>query len=130
LAAGGFKELRRALDGADRGAGGLRLRGWATGYFRFAQAEPALFALMSDPAVADLPPVAEARAALLAGLRRIVEEVAVAQGRVDPPIHQITLAVWAAAHGAATLSPGEPGQPELIDEVIAGLTSLFQPPRG
>ena len=121
LAAGGFKELRRGLDAADRAADpGQRLRGWATGYFHFAQAEPALFALMFDPEIAGLAPVAEARAGTLASRRRIVEEVAAAQKRVAPPLEQITLAVWAA----------EPGQPELIDEVIAGLTSLFQPPRG
>jgi AcrR family transcriptional regulator len=129
LAAGGFVELRRELEKADREAGqGRRLRGWATGYFVFARREPALFALMFDPEIADLPPVAAARAEALAVLRRIVGEVAVAQGRVDPPLDQITLAVWAAAHGAASLSGREAEKPELIGDVIAGLESLFRPP--
>jgi AcrR family transcriptional regulator len=129
LAAGGFVELRRELEKADREAGqGRRLRGWATGYFAFARREPALFALMFDPEIADLPPVAAARAEALAVLRRIVGEVAVAQGRLDPPLDQITLAVWAAAHGAASLSGREAEKPELIGDVIAGLESLFRPP--
>jgi len=130
LAAGGFKELRRELEAVDRAAGeGQRLRGWATGYFRFALREPALFALMFDPEIEGLAPVAEARAAALAVLGRIVGEVAVAQNRVDAPLEQITLAVWAAAHGAAALSAARPGQPELIDDVIAGLDALFRPAR-
>jgi AcrR family transcriptional regulator len=129
LAAGGFVELRRELEKADREAGqGRRLRGWATGYFAFARREPALFALMFDPEIADLPAVAAARAEALAVLRRIVGEVAVAQGRLDPPLDQITLAVWAAAHGAASLSGREAEKPELIGDVIAGLESLFRPP--
>src|SRR3954468_20275362 len=129
LAAGGFKELRRELEAADRAAGaGQRLRGWATGYFRFARREPALFALMFDPGIAELAPVAETRAAALAGLHVIVGEVAAAQARIDPPLDQITLAVWAAAHGAAALGPTTPGQTELIDDVIAGLDALFRPP--
>ena len=133
LAAGGFKELRRELEAADRAAGqGQRLRGWATGYFRFARREPALFALMFDPEIAELEPVAEARAATLAGLHGIVSEVATAQNRADPPLDQITLAVWAASHGAAGLAPAAAGQSELIDDVIVGLDALFRPtvPRG
>ena len=131
LAAGGFKELRRELEAADRAAGdGQRLRGWATGYFRFARREPALFALMFDPEVADLEPVADARAATLGVLHGVVGEVAAAQNRLDPPLDQITLAVWAAAHGAAALGPTAPGQTELIDDVIAGLDALFRGPRG
>jgi AcrR family transcriptional regulator len=131
LAAVGFKELRRDLDAADRESReGQRLRAWATTYFRFARREPTLFALMFDPEIEGLEPVADARAAMLAVLSRIVGEVARAQNRIEPPLEQITLAVWAAAHGAAALSSHESGSPELIDEVIAGLTSLFQPPRG
>jgi len=131
LAALGFGELRRSLEQADRDAiPGTRLRAWATGYFAYARAEPAMFALMFDPEIAGLPPVVEAREAALAVLRRTVEQVAVAQGRIDPPLEQITLAVWAAAHGAASLAAGASGGPELIDDVIAGLETLFRPPRG
>jgi AcrR family transcriptional regulator len=128
LAAGGFKELRRELEAADDAAGqGQRLRAWATGYFRFARREPALFALMFDPEVAELSPVAEARAAALAGLHGIVGEVAAAQARVNPPLDQITLAIWAASHGAASLGDAARGQSDLIEEVIVGLEALFRP---
>ena len=131
LAAGGFKELRLELEAADHAADdGQRLRGWATGYFRFARREPALFGLMFDPEIAELAPVGEARAATLAVLHVIVGEVAAAQHRVAAPVDQITLAVWAASHGAAALSSTSPGQTELIDEVIVGLDALFRPVRG
>lgn len=129
LAAGGFLELRRELEQADHEArSGTRLRAWATGYFHFAGREPALFALMFDPEIAELPAVAAAREAALAVLQRIVGEVAAAQGRVEPPLGQIALAVWAAAHGAASLAASTPHRAELIDEVIAGLEALFRPP--
>jgi AcrR family transcriptional regulator len=130
LAVSGFMELGRELERADRdAAAGRRLRGWATAYYRFAQSEPALFGLMFDPEIAELPSVVEARRAALAVLRRIVGEVAIAQGRVDPPLDQITQAVWAAAHGAASLALSAPGRAELIDEVISGLEALFRPGR-
>jgi AcrR family transcriptional regulator len=125
LAAGGFKELQRELERADREAGqGRRLRGWATAYFGFARREPALFGLMFDPEIAALAPVAEAREAALAILTRIVAEVTAAQGRPDAPLSEITLAVWSASHGAALLGVGEEG---VIDEVIVGLEALFRP---
>jgi AcrR family transcriptional regulator len=129
LAVSGFMELRRDLERADREAGeGRRLRGWATGYFHFARREPALFGLMFDAEIAQQPQVVEARAAALAVLHRIVEEVAAAQGRIDPPLRHITLAVWAAAHGAAGLAVSTPEGDELIEDVIAGLETLFRPP--
>ena len=128
LAALGFGELRRSLDQADRDAvAGGRLRAWATGYFAYARAEPAMFALMFDPEIAELPVVAEARDAALARLHQVVEEVIESLGRQGAPIDKITLAVWAAAHGAAGLA--RPGQPELIEDVITGLGALFPPNR-
>ena len=131
LAAGGFKELRRELETADLAAAdGQRLRGWATGYFHFARREPALFALMFDSEMAELAPVTEARAAALAGLHAIVGEVAASQRRLAAPVDQITLAVWAASHGAAALSSSSRGQSDLIDDVIAGLDALFRPVQG
>ncbi len=130
LAAGGFHELRRALEAADHEAGpGQRIRGWATGYFHFARREPALFGLMFDPEIAELAPVAEARATALAGLGAMVGEVALAQQRHAAPLDQITLAVWAAAHGAAALSAATREGADLIDDVIAGLDALFRPAR-
>lgn len=128
LAAGGFMELRVELERADAEAGvGRRLRAWATGYFRFARREPGLFSLMFDPEIAPQPAVVEARAEALAVLHRIVGEVVAGQGRPDPRLDQITLAVWAAAHGAAALAVSAPETPELMDDVIAGLEALFRP---
>ena len=128
LAALGFGELRRSLEHADRDAvAGGRLRAWATGYFAYARHEPAMFALMFDPEIAEQPQVAGARTAALAALGRIVTEVAEAQGRIDPPLRHITLAVWAAAHGAAGLADSTPERDELIEDVIAGLETLFRP---
>lgn len=128
LAALGFGELRRSLEQADREAvAGGRLRAWAKGYFAYARHDPAMFVLMFDPEIAALPQVAEARAAALAVLHRIVTEVAAAQGRIDPPLRHITLAVWAAAHGAAGLAASTPEGDELIEDVIAGLETLFRP---
>jgi len=130
LASGGFLEMRRELARADREAAeGARLRAWATGYFRFARREPALFGVMFDPEIAALPGVAEARETALADLRRIVGEVAAAQNRDSAPLEQITAAVWAAAHGAASLAASTPSRPELIGDVIAGLEALFRPAR-
>ena len=71
--------------------------------------------------------MAEARAAALAALHGIVGEVSAAQERVAPPLDQITLAVWAASHGAATLSAAARDQSDLISDVIAGLEALFRP---
>lgn len=130
LAIGGFKELQRALERADREAGaGRRLRGWASAYFGFARREPALFGLMFDPEIAAVPAVAQARGAALAILTRIVAEVTAAQARPDAPLEQITLAVWSASHGAALLSAGAVGEDDVIDEVIVGLEALFRPQR-
>lgn len=130
LAALGFGELRRRLEAADREAvAGARLRAWATGYFAYARAEPAMFALMFDPEFAETPVVAAARDAALARLHHVVEEVIETLGRAGAPVDKITLAVWAAAHGAAGLSAARPDQPELIDDVITGLGALFPPNR-
>lgn len=131
VAAVGFRELRQALETADREAPpGGRLRAWATSYFAFARREPAMFALMFEPEIAELPPVEEARAAMLTGLHAIVGEVAAAQHRIAAPLDKITLAVWVAAHGAAALSPNARDQSDLMDDVIAGLDALFRGPRG
>ena len=128
LGALGFGELRRSLEQADReAAGGRRLRAWATGYFAYAQHEPAMFALMFDPEIAAQPQVVDARAAALAVLHRIVTEVAAEQARTGAPLRHITLAVWAAAHGAAGLADSTPEGGEMIEDVIAGLETLFRP---
>jgi AcrR family transcriptional regulator len=126
LATGGFVELRRELEAAGRGAGmEQRLRGWAFAYCRFAEREPALFALMFDPEIAVLPQVAGARRALVDQLRQVVSEVAAGYGRGDHRLDEITLAVWAAAHGAASLGASAAADAQLMEEVTTGLEALF-----
>jgi AcrR family transcriptional regulator len=126
LAVAGFMELQRELERAGGAAdAGQGLRAWANGYCRFAEREPALFALMFDPEIAGLARVAEARAAALASLRRVVSGVAETYGRGEGRLDEVTLAVWAAAHGAAGLGVSVPPHTELMDEVIAGLEALF-----
>jgi AcrR family transcriptional regulator len=126
LAAGGFVELRRALESAGRGAEfERRLSGWAFAYCRFAETEPSLFALMFDPEIATRAEVAEARAAVVAQLREVVSEVAQRYGRGERRLDAITLAVWSAAHGAASLGASAPSRLKLMEDVTAGLEALF-----
>ena len=126
LASGGFVELRRDLERAGRGAAlEKRLSGWAYAYCRFAAAEPALFGLMFDPEIAALPQVAEARAEVVAQLRQVVSEVARRYDRGERRLDEVTLAVWAAAHGAASLGASAPSGSQLMEKVTAGLEALF-----
>ncbi|RAK53935.1 hypothetical protein DJ017_05065 [Phenylobacterium soli] len=127
LAGSGFADLRRALEQADRAAGdGGRLRAWALTYFDFAHRQPALYGLMFDPTIAALPTVAEPREAALDNLRGLVARVAAQQER-ERPVEQIALAIWAAAHGAASLTISGAGGDHLMEDVITGLEALFRP---
>lgn len=127
LAANGFAGLRARLESAEAEAvDGARIRAWALAYFAFAREHPALYALMMDPRTLAAPEVSAAREAALASLQRTVQAVATAQAREDPPLDKITLAIWAAAHGAASLAADDPGQGGLMEAVIAGLEALFR----
>lgn len=127
LAAAGFATLRSRLEATEAAAHeGARLRGWAIAYFAFARERPALYAMMMDARTAALPEVAAARAAALTVLERVVQQVAAEQQRVDPPLEKISLAVWAATHGAASLSASDEAHPALMEDVIAGLDALFR----
>ena len=129
LAAGGFIELRLELERATREVELIRrLRAWAIAYADLAEREAALFAVMFDPEIAVLPVVEEARAAVIAQLRGIVSEVAATYGRSEQRLDEITLAVWAAAHGAASLGTSSAAHGELMGDVIVGLEALFTPP--
>ena len=126
VAGGGFVELRRELDRACQAAAPpMKLRAWTTGYNSFAQREPALFALMFEPEVARLPSVAEPRAALVAHLRGFIGAVWSSPDHSVDETDAITVAVWAAAHGAAALDVSTPSGARLIDEVIAGFDVLL-----
>jgi AcrR family transcriptional regulator len=129
LAAGGFVELKRELERASREAEiAVRLRVWAKAYCGFAEREPALFELMFDPEVGALEAVARARAEVIAHLRQVVADVARRYRRGEQHGEAVTLAVWAAAHGAASLRASAPMQSGLIEEVICGLEALFAVP--
>ena len=131
VAGGGFVELRRELDRACQAAEPhLRLRAWTTGYNGFAQREPALFALMFDPEIARLPSVAEPRTALVAHLRGFIGAVWSSPEHSADDTDEITIAVWAAAHGAASLDVSTPSGARLIDDVIAGFDILLGLRRG
>lgn len=129
LAASGFRDLRRELADASGKAGEqVRLRAWARAYCRFAGREPALFALMFDSEIKALEPVVAARAAVIADLRAAVAEMSVAYDRGHDRIEEITLAIWAAAHGASAIGANIAGGSTLMNEVIAGFEALWGAP--
>jgi AcrR family transcriptional regulator len=125
LAAAGFEELRRRVERAGgEAAQGGRVRAWALAYFGFAQDRPALYGLMFDPLIAHAPQVIAARALALKTIQVFVEDSPVLSRTSTPP-DKIALAVWAAAHGAASLTLSGAGGPELMADVILGLEGLF-----
>jgi AcrR family transcriptional regulator len=125
LAASGFRQLTRELEAACDECGEAReIRAWAKAYFAFAQREPALFELMFDPEISAGANVREARSNLLASFRKTVGGMNAHYGLNITRIEEITLAIWAAAHGAASLGPGLPEEMEFLDKVIAGLEAI------
>lgn len=125
LAAAGFEELRRRVERAGgEAAQGGRVRAWALAYFSFAQDHPALYGLMFDPIIAHVPQVSSARVQAVRTIQLLVEGSPVLP-RSSAPLDKIALAVWAAAHGAASLTLSGAGGPELMDDVIMGLEGLF-----
>lgn len=125
LAAAGFEELRRRVERAGgQAAEGGRVRAWALAYFGFAQDRPALYGLMFDPTIAHAPQVVTARVQAVRTIQVLVEGSPVLP-RSSAPLDKIALAVWAAAHGAASLTLSGAGGPELMDDIILGLEGLF-----
>ena len=125
LAAAGFEELRRRVERAGgQAAEGGRVRAWALAYFGFAQDRPALYGLMFDPTIAHAPQVVTARVQAVRTIQVLVEGSPVLP-RSSAPLDKIALAVWAAAHGAASLTLSGAGGPELMDDNILGLEGLF-----
>lgn len=125
LAAAGFEELRRRVERAGgEAAEGGRVRAWALAYFAFAQDRPALYGLMFDPTIAHAPQVSAARALAMRTIQVFVEGSPVL-ARASTPADKIALAVWAATHGAASLTLSGAGGPELMGDVIQGLEGLY-----
>lgn len=125
LASEGFGQLQAALDQAASAAGpGLTIRACAMAYFDFAQAQPATYALMFDPALLAETEVVQARDAAFAVLEEVIGAVASQRGLSADVTHKVALAVWACGHGAASMTP--PGsEARLMEDVIQGLEHLF-----
>jgi AcrR family transcriptional regulator len=129
LASVGFNDLRRRLESCSQAAVTQdRLRGWAREYTKFAAGEPALFMLMFSSEVAHFPQVVEAREALIGHLRAIVSDMADQFDVGKPYLDEMTIAVWAAAHGGATLGMNLGGS-SVIEDVMTGLEAVFIPRR-
>ncbi len=126
LAAAGFRELEVGLRTAQEAAQpGSRIRTLARTYFAYSKEESALFALMFDPGVSTHALVETARDRCFAVLEGAVA-VALPSRKDPAEIEKIARAVWASAHGAASLRPAEPdGQDEIMEDVILGLELLF-----
>lgn len=100
MAARGFVELQNALESVvgEYGEGGTPLVELALTYIHFAEAHPALYALMFGQ---QLNTDAEVRAACAAVFARIQEVAVASHPQRDP--HSLATAGWALAHGLATL---------------------------
>ncbi|HEY9219696.1 MAG TPA: TetR/AcrR family transcriptional regulator [Phenylobacterium sp.] len=127
LAVCGFDEMRAQFVGADAHAPiGGRLRAWAVAYVAFAARQPAFYSLMFDPRIGTAPQVRVARERAFAALETLLASVVVQQARESEPVDKIAVAVWAAAHGAASLTINGGGE-QLIHDVIRGLEDLYRP---
>lgn len=125
IAAAGYRRLAQELEIAtDACRQREEIRAWARGYFAFAQREPQVFELMFDPEMAVLSNVEEARSELLGQFRATVAGMNEKYGLRIGQIDEITLAMWAAAHGAASLGPKMPCEGEFLDQVISGLEAV------
>lgn len=125
LAAGGYRQLAASLERAcSECPHRQEIRAWAKAYFAFSQREAAIFELMFDPEMTRLANVQAAREEVLAQFRQTVAGMNERYGLHITGIEDITAAMWAAAHGAASLAPDMPGEIPFLDQVIAGLEAL------
>ncbi|MFC3172827.1 TetR/AcrR family transcriptional regulator [Novosphingobium bradum] len=128
LAAVGFRDLSHRLESAALAVPvSERLRVWAREYARFAQAEPALMTLMFLPEIGHAEDVVAARQGMVDQLRRVVEEMLTVYHRDRARLGEVTLAIWAAAHGGAALDLATSATAPMIEEVINGLEAVFNP---
>lgn len=131
LAMEGFRELQAALERVVREAPqGARFRTFAQVYFTFARSQPALYALMFDPAMMADPQVAAARDGAFAVLEGLVTLALAPVSESSPcEMRKAALSVWACGHGAVTMMPPQPeADDELVEDVIRGLEVLFRRP--
>lgn len=127
LARAGFDKLKAELSKAAEAAGeGQRIRACALAFFGFARREPALYALMFDPEIIAAAGLGPARNGAFEVLEAVVANAASQQGRSPDIVHRVALAVWACGHGAASMTLADPGDDELMEDVIQGLGALFR----
>jgi AcrR family transcriptional regulator len=104
----GFLRLDARLVAASEAAGspGERLRAVIRAYMVFARDNPVHFRIMFRPELAPLAQYPEPRAAAALTFRRLADAVAACHPDAatgDPRFLEVVNALWAAAHGVATL---------------------------
>lgn len=122
----GFLRLDARLVEAGGAAAspGERLRAVIRAYMRFAADNPVHFRIMFRPELAPLAEHPEARAAAALSFQRLADAVAAchpAAWRDDPRFLEVVNALWAAAHGVATLlldGPVQANSPQMSLEAF------------
>jgi len=102
------------------------VRNLVVAYFDFAWREPELYALMFQAPVARAQAVVAAREAAFQVFEQAILAAPAAQGRPVEMIHDIAVAVWTCAHGAASLAPIQDEGSDLVESLIGGLEALFR----
>jgi AcrR family transcriptional regulator len=126
MAAQGFTSLRTDLAKAADASDPRLVRNLVVAYFDFAWREPELYALMFQAPVARAPTVVAAREAAFQVFEQAILAAPAAQGRPAEMIHDIAVAVWTCAHGAASLAPIQDEGSDLVESLIGGLEALFR----
>jgi hypothetical protein len=128
LAVTGFGELEAALLAAADASQPTPIRACALAYFGFAQAQPALYALMFDPGILAEAEVKTARAKAFSVLESAVRAAASQADQDTETVHRISLAVWPCGHGAASMTLADTAEDQglLMEQVIQGLEALFR----
>ena len=127
LAVQGFVALEGRASPPPQIAANPRLvRALVVAYFDFAWREPDLYSLMFEAEVARTESVRAAREAAFQDFEQAIAAAPAAQGREPQTLHQISVAVWTCAHGAASLAPIQEEGGELVEAMISGLEDLFR----
>jgi AcrR family transcriptional regulator len=126
LAVQGYASLKQRLTAAVDPSSPRLVRALVVAYFDFAWAEPDLYALMVQAPVANDPGVRAARDESFQVFETAIAAAPAAQGHPAETIHQISVAVWTCAHGAASLAPIQDEGSDLVEAMISGLEALFR----
>ncbi|CAN5200233.1 hypothetical protein BH11PSE2_BH11PSE2_09810 [soil metagenome] len=125
VAVEGFGELKVRIETA--GASGvLVVRACVAAYFDFAWHEPNLYSLMFEAKVARAPLVRAARDRAFAAMEAAFSATPLGRTYPAETVHDVSVAVWTCAHGAASLAPIQEEGDHLAEAMIRGLEELFQ----